>query len=258
VATLTKSNLNADTYPLTAVYLGDAANLGSTSAVLNQMVLETTSAATLSSSPDPSTQGLQGGCRGDKIGPFCSLFPSEKPLKRPPRAASGPNPLMQGGCRGDKIGSDFYCEDFVADRDTDGTGYLHGGKDGARDRSTERRQGHIDDPGTARGLDQGHGDVLRRLKHSEKFSFGHADSAVKTRSRYCPDVPSTRHRSLRVKPRTEWCVTAVAMARKLAVHLYWMWRQGWDYGQMQKLGSHAGEPGNPYGVLTRNVRLLLK
>jgi hypothetical protein len=37
------------------------------------------------------------------------------------------------------------------------------------------------------------------------------------------------------------------MARKLAVHLYWMWRQGCDYGQMQKLGSHAGEPGHPDG-----------
>jgi hypothetical protein len=38
------------------------------------------------------------------------------------------------------------------------------------------------------------------------------------------------------------------MARKLAVHLYWMWRQGRDYGQLQKLGSHAGEPGNRDGV----------
>jgi hypothetical protein len=57
VATLTKSNLNADTYPLTAVYVGDAANLGSTSAVLNQVVLQTTSSATLTSSPNPSTQG---------------------------------------------------------------------------------------------------------------------------------------------------------------------------------------------------------
>jgi hypothetical protein len=57
VATLTRSNLNADTYPLTAVYAGDAANLGSTSAVLNQVVLETTSTATLTSSPNPSTQG---------------------------------------------------------------------------------------------------------------------------------------------------------------------------------------------------------
>jgi Bacterial Ig-like domain (group 3)/FG-GAP-like repeat len=57
VATLTKSNLNADTFPLTAVYLGDANNLGSTSAILNQVVAETTSSATLSSSSNPSTQG---------------------------------------------------------------------------------------------------------------------------------------------------------------------------------------------------------
>ena len=42
-------------------------------------------------------------------------------------------------------------------------------------------------------------------------------------------------------------IAKVAMARKLAVHLYWMWRRGCDYGQMQKLGSHAGEPGNPDG-----------
>jgi len=57
VATLTKSNLNADTYPLTALYAGDAANLGSMSAVLNQVVLQATSAATLTSSPNPSAQG---------------------------------------------------------------------------------------------------------------------------------------------------------------------------------------------------------
>jgi transposase len=43
-------------------------------------------------------------------------------------------------------------------------------------------------------------------------------------------------------------IAKVAMARKLAVHLYWMWRQGWDYGQFEKFGSHAGKPGNPDGV----------
>jgi transposase len=43
-------------------------------------------------------------------------------------------------------------------------------------------------------------------------------------------------------------IAKVAMARKLAVHLYWMWRQGLDYGQLKKFGSHAGEPGNPDGV----------
>jgi hypothetical protein len=57
VATLTRSNLNADPYPLMAVYSGDAANLGNTSAVLNQVVLETTSTATLTSWPNPSMQG---------------------------------------------------------------------------------------------------------------------------------------------------------------------------------------------------------
>jgi len=43
-------------------------------------------------------------------------------------------------------------------------------------------------------------------------------------------------------------IAKVAMARKLAVHLYWMWRKGHDYGQSQKFGSHAGEPGNRDGV----------
>jgi hypothetical protein len=57
VAALSRANLNADVYPLTAVYVGDGNNLASTSAVLNQVVKATTSAATLSSSPNPSTQG---------------------------------------------------------------------------------------------------------------------------------------------------------------------------------------------------------
>ena len=43
-------------------------------------------------------------------------------------------------------------------------------------------------------------------------------------------------------------IAKVAMARKLAVHLYWMWRQGCDYGQLHKFGSHAGKPGNLDGV----------
>jgi uncharacterized repeat protein (TIGR03803 family) len=57
VATLVKSNLNADPYPLTAVYQGDANYLGSTSSVLNQRVLPTTTAATITSSLNPSGFG---------------------------------------------------------------------------------------------------------------------------------------------------------------------------------------------------------
>ena len=44
-------------------------------------------------------------------------------------------------------------------------------------------------------------------------------------------------------------IAKIAMARRLAIRLYWMWRQGWDYEQMNKFGSHAGEPGNRDGVL---------
>lgn len=57
VAALTKPNLNAGTSPLTAVYTGDENNLSSTSSVVDQVITETTSSATLSSSLNPSTAG---------------------------------------------------------------------------------------------------------------------------------------------------------------------------------------------------------
>jgi hypothetical protein len=58
VATLTRSNLMATyPYPITAVYLGDAVNASSTSAVLNQIIKPTTSAASITSSANPSTRG---------------------------------------------------------------------------------------------------------------------------------------------------------------------------------------------------------
>ena len=59
--------------------------------------------------------------------------------------------------------------------------------------------------------------------------------------------PEWRSRFFHLAMRRGRKIAKVAMARKLAVHLYWMWRQGWDYGQMQKFGSHAGEPGHPDG-----------
>jgi transposase len=40
----------------------------------------------------------------------------------------------------------------------------------------------------------------------------------------------------------------VAMARKLAIRLYWMWRKGWDYEQVKKFGSHVGQFGTGRGV----------
>jgi transposase len=43
-------------------------------------------------------------------------------------------------------------------------------------------------------------------------------------------------------------IAKVAMARRLAVRMYWMWRKGWNYEQLTKFGSHAGQPGNRDGV----------
>jgi hypothetical protein len=51
------ANLNGISYSMTAFYRGDTNNLSSTSPVLNQTVLQTTSKATLTSSPNPSTVG---------------------------------------------------------------------------------------------------------------------------------------------------------------------------------------------------------
>jgi len=43
-------------------------------------------------------------------------------------------------------------------------------------------------------------------------------------------------------------IAKVAMARRLAVRLYWMWRKEWDYEQLKKFSPHAGQPGTGVGV----------
>src|SRR5437870_3296376 len=43
-------------------------------------------------------------------------------------------------------------------------------------------------------------------------------------------------------------IAKVAMARKLAVSLYWMWSKGWDYEQLKRFSPYAGQPGNRHGV----------
>ena len=35
-------------------------------------------------------------------------------------------------------------------------------------------------------------------------------------------------------------IAKVAMARKLAVRLFWMWRNGWSYQQLRKFSSNVG------------------
>src|SRR2546428_5744072 len=59
--------------------------------------------------------------------------------------------------------------------------------------------------------------------------------------------PQWRSKFFHLAMRRGCKIAKVAMARKLAVHLYWMWRQGGDYAHLEKFGSHAGEPGNRRG-----------
>jgi transposase len=60
--------------------------------------------------------------------------------------------------------------------------------------------------------------------------------------------PDWRRRYLHLMMRREKRIAKVAMARKLAVRLYWMWRNGWDYSQLVEFGSHAGKLVTGHGV----------
>jgi transposase len=57
-----------------------------------------------------------------------------------------------------------------------------------------------------------------------------------------------RRRYLHLAMRREHRIAKVAMARKLAVRLYWMWRNGWEYSQSVEFGSYAGELATGHGV----------
>jgi transposase len=48
--------------------------------------------------------------------------------------------------------------------------------------------------------------------------------------------------------RREKRIAKVAIARKLAVQLYWMCRNNWQYSQLVEFGSNAGKLGIGHGV----------
>ena len=61
-------------------------------------------------------------------------------------------------------------------------------------------------------------------------------------------LPEWRSQYLHLTMRRGRKIAKVAMARKLAVRLYWMMRKEWDFGKLTKFGSHAGKPGTGDGV----------
>jgi transposase len=60
-------------------------------------------------------------------------------------------------------------------------------------------------------------------------------------------LPEWRSKYFHLMMRRGRKIAKVAMARKLAIRLYWMWRKGWDYEQVKKFGSHAGKLGTGRG-----------
>ncbi len=82
----------------------------------------------------------------------------------------------------------------------------------------------------------------QRLGHISKqgntllrYLLGEASqAAVRTNSDW-------RRRYIHLAMRRQKSIAKVAMARKLGVRLYWMWRNGWDYSRLVEFGSHAGK-----------------
>ena len=60
--------------------------------------------------------------------------------------------------------------------------------------------------------------------------------------------PNWRQRYLHLAMRRERNIAKVAMARRLGVRLYWMWRNGWEYSEWIKFGSNAGQLGTGHRV----------
>jgi transposase len=59
--------------------------------------------------------------------------------------------------------------------------------------------------------------------------------------------PDWRRRYVHLAMRRERRIAKVAMARRLAIRLYWMWRNGWEYAQALEFGSYVGQPGQTHG-----------
>jgi transposase len=61
-------------------------------------------------------------------------------------------------------------------------------------------------------------------------------------------IPEWHSKSIHLTMRRGRKIAKVAMARKLAMRLFWMMRQGWNYQQVIKFGSHVEQPGHRHGV----------
>ena len=67
-------------------------------------------------------------------------------------------------------------------------------------------------------------------------------------------LPEWRSKYCHLTMRRGRKIAKVAMARKLAVRLYWMMRKEWDYGQLTKFGSQGRKLSSHNVVTTGSTR----
>jgi transposase len=60
--------------------------------------------------------------------------------------------------------------------------------------------------------------------------------------------PDWRRRYIHLAMRRHKSIAKVAMGRRMAVRLYWMWRNSCEYSQSLEFGSYAGQLGTRHGV----------
>jgi len=60
--------------------------------------------------------------------------------------------------------------------------------------------------------------------------------------------PEWRRRYIHLAMRRHKSIAKVAMGRRLAIRLYWMWRNGCEYSQSLEFGSYVGQLGTGHGV----------
>ena len=59
--------------------------------------------------------------------------------------------------------------------------------------------------------------------------------------------PDWRRRYIHLAMRRHKNIAKTAMGRRMAIKLYWMWRNGCEYSQSGKFGSYGGQLGNRHG-----------
>jgi transposase len=86
------------------------------------------------------------------------------------------------------------------------------------------------------------GHITKQGSSLLRFLLGEAAQAA---ARYDADW---RRRYMHLAMRRQRNIDKIAMARRLAVRLYWMWRNGREYSQWVKFGSNAGQLVTGHGV----------